>query len=239
MFEECDFAIEHADGSFLDHLNFCQEYAARHYTKAATTPRVMLLHSICGVGTNCFPMTLEKLPMLRTLLSTEDMAQIEAFPSILRLLVHGPLLAELAACDAATLGKLLAIRCRRLLDNEPITLSASQLWEQLNYQLIHAIDFLPPASWKRTCGTYFFHIFVELHELLSRVGELKANVGWNPEWMQPLAEGALPPTWRHWLIELLPTRLVLKLSSKSMEKFSSAVGHSLEYALEWEPPSKL
>merc|ERR1719453_881612 len=28
MRDECDFAMEHADGSFLDHLQFCYEYSA-------------------------------------------------------------------------------------------------------------------------------------------------------------------------------------------------------------------
>jgi len=234
MLTECDFSIEHADGSFLDHLYFCQEYAARHYAKANSTPRVMLLHSIMGVGTNCFPMTLDKVPTLRSLVSAEDMAQIEAFPSILRLLIHGPLLVELVSCDKARLGQLRSIRFHRLLDNGPLTLSAEQLWEQLNYQLIHAIDFLPPASWKRTSGTYFFHIFQQLHELLSRLGQLQATVNWDPDSMQPLAEGAIPSTWRHYLIELLPTTIVLRLASKSMVNYSAQIHHSLEYAIEWD-----
>ena len=63
MFTECDFSIEHADGSFLDHLHFCHDYTAVHFSSAS--PRVMLLHSIMGVGTNCFPMGIEKLPTLR------------------------------------------------------------------------------------------------------------------------------------------------------------------------------
>ena len=110
MHEECDFSIEHADGSFLDHLHFCHEYAARYYTTASSSPRVLLLHSIMGVGTNCFPMTLEKVPMLKSLVSEKDFTQLEAFPSILRLLIHGYLLNELAACDATELARLRAIR---------------------------------------------------------------------------------------------------------------------------------
>ena len=109
-------------------------------------------------------------------------------------------------------------------------------WEALNYQLIHSIDFLPIASWKRTCGTYFFHIFIELHKILSRAGQLNANVGWDASWMQPLVEGSQPPdSWRHYFIELVPSRLVLKFVSENMGKFSAAVGHSLEYTLEWDP----
>ena len=110
MHEECDFSIEHADGSFLDHLHFCHEYAARYYTTAASSPRVLLLHSIMGVGTNCFPMTLEKVPMLKSLVSEKDFAQLEAFPSILRLLIHGYLLDELSACDSTKLARLRSIR---------------------------------------------------------------------------------------------------------------------------------
>ena len=194
MATECDFKTEHADGSFLDHLHFCREYSARHY--AAVSPRILLLHSIMGVGTNCFPMGLEKLPTLRGLLRAEEFAQIEAFPSVLRLCVHGPLLAELCACEPERLrGALKGLRLHRLLDNAPLELSARQLWVQLNLQLIHAIDFLPPGCWQRTCGEYFFAIFVRLHSLLTSCGELQAKVGWDPAWMQPLAEGARPDTW--------------------------------------------
>lgn len=48
MATQCDFALEHADGSFMDHLHFCADYAALHMSQHS--PRVLLLHSICGVG---------------------------------------------------------------------------------------------------------------------------------------------------------------------------------------------
>ena len=50
----------------------------------------MLLHSIAGVGTNEFPLPLEKLPDLASLVTPSEMRQIESFPSVLRLLVRGP-----------------------------------------------------------------------------------------------------------------------------------------------------
>jgi len=53
MYDECDFCCEHADGSFMDHLNFCYHYSAVHYP--AHSPGVLFLHSIMGVGTNVFP----------------------------------------------------------------------------------------------------------------------------------------------------------------------------------------
>jgi len=234
MLEECDFSTEHADGSFLDHLHFCREYVARHYPKGK--PNVMLLHSICGVGTNCFPMTVEKLPALRKLLPPAEMIQIEAFPSVLRLLVHGPLLAELCACDTDKLASLSALSFHRVLDNAPLRLTADELWEQLNYQLIHSIDFLPPAAWKRTRGgDYFFEIFAVLHALLSRVGQLHADVGWDGDAScLPMQPGARPDTWRHWLIDMLPQRVVLKLASKGIADYSAQVGHSLEYTLAYD-----
>lgn len=64
---ECDFDIEHADGSFLDHLYFCFEYAVHHYP--ARSPLVMLLHSILGTGTNTFAMDKHKIPALRELVT--------------------------------------------------------------------------------------------------------------------------------------------------------------------------
>jgi len=84
MVEECDFDVEHADGSFLDHLYFCWEYTLEHYP--GRSPIVMLLHSILGTGTNTFAMEVEKIPTLRALMTEFEWNHVEAFPSILRLL---------------------------------------------------------------------------------------------------------------------------------------------------------
>ena len=146
MMTECDFSCEHADGSFMDHLHFCREYTARHYPQ--TSPRTMLLHSIMGVGTNCFPMGLEKLPTLKSLLTEEEMAHVQAFPTVLRLLIHGPLLKELQRLTPEKLKTLKSIKMHRLLDNAQIEMEAEDLWVHLNLQMIHAIDFLPAASWQ-------------------------------------------------------------------------------------------
>lgn len=48
MAEECDFGMEHADGSFMDHLHFCHEYSLLHFaqvTSAIMTPPACPLHS--------------------------------------------------------------------------------------------------------------------------------------------------------------------------------------------------
>lgn len=239
MLEQCDFSCEHADGSFLDHLHFCQEYALRHFPTSAAAPRVLFLHSIMGVGTNCFPMALDKLPALRELVTPEEFAHIQAFPSMLRLLIHQPLLAELGGCSTEKLQRLSALRLYRVIDNAPIELTAAQLWEHLNFQLIHAIDFLPAAAWKRTSNEYFFEIFWQLHALLTRLGELRAKVEWDDEWMQDHTDGARPSTWRHWLVDRVPHRAILKLASKQIANYSAQVGHSLKYELVFGAWSKM
>lgn len=232
MLKECDFSVEHADGSFLDHLHFCREYSARYYEDVS--PRVMLLHSIMGVGTNCFPMELKKMPMLEKLITKHEFVHVAAFPSVLRLLVHGPLLQELLSCDAEKLGQIKGLKLNRLLDNTPIELSATQLFEQLNLQLIHALDFLPPASWKRTSNEFFFGIFKALYAVLTSAGKLRAKVLWDESWPKRASE-ARPDTWRHWIIDMLPERAVLALASKQIAQYSANIGHSLEYKLEFLP----
>ena len=73
MHTRCDFAVEHADGSFMDHLQFCYEYSAAHYR--GRSPRVLLLHSIYGTTTNVFPMRVEREAELRRLLTPFEFAQ--------------------------------------------------------------------------------------------------------------------------------------------------------------------
>ena len=93
--EECDFDVEHADGSFLDHLYFCFEYSVHHYPERS--PLVLLLHSILGTGTNTFAMDKSKIPTLRSLVSPFEWTHIEAFPSVLRLLYSRELRRHLPA----------------------------------------------------------------------------------------------------------------------------------------------
>ena len=75
MVEECDFDVEHADGSFLDHLYFCFEYSVQHFPDHS--PIIMLLHSILGTGTNTFAMEAEKIPALKALMDAEANAQAQ------------------------------------------------------------------------------------------------------------------------------------------------------------------
>ena len=93
--QDCDFDVEHADGSFLDHLYFCYEYGVRHFP--TQSPLVLLLHSILGTGTNTFAMEAEKIPTLSGLMNEFEWLHVESFPSVLRLLYDVNLRAQLRA----------------------------------------------------------------------------------------------------------------------------------------------
>ena len=93
--------------------------------------------------------------------------------------------------------------------------------------------------WQRTCNEYFFTVFIALHELLTRCNERRADVGWDPSWMQPMADGARPNTWRHWFIDMVPAKAVIMIAGKQIAKYSAEVGHTLTYELVWKPESRL
>ncbi len=228
MVDECDFNVEHADGSFLDHLYFCFEYTAVHYP--GRSPLVMLLHSILGTGTNTFAMKAEKIPQLRQLLNEHDWTHIESFPSVLRLLYDLPLRRELRE-NLSRLSSLKSISFRRVIDNAPITLSADDFFVQLNYQLIHLVDFLPAANWSRNANDTAFILFRDLHELLGRAGKRYAEVKYAPVTGRSFGEnrqglGAA-------LVTMIPVGLSEKMASGAVRNFSKRIGHDITYSLAW------
>ncbi len=229
MQTECDFSMEHADGSFLEHLVFCHDYAARHFE--GHSPKVALLHSILGTGTNTFAMDVAKLPALRELLTEEEALQIEAFPTLVRLFYDQALLPELTA-NLHRLDDLEALHCHRVIDNAPIVLDAQSLWVQLNYQLMHFVDFMPPANWGARRADPLLLQFRELSTFLDR-----AERRWAKVEVDFPAGPALPvgerPTLVSTIAGLLPPSLTLKLARKSIRRYSEQIGHSLDYQLQW------
>lgn len=229
MVDECDFDVEHADGSFLDHLYFCFEYTVQHYPQGS--PLVMLLHSILGTGTNTFAMTADKMPALQALMTEHDWEQTAAFPSVLRLLYAGDLRRELwAKVDQA--GELESISMRRVIDNAPLTLSAEAFWEALNYQLIHLVDFLPVANWAMHQNDTSFILFRDLYRYLEQVGQLRAKVDYSPSGASTQAQGEKQGLGA-WLTTKIPVGTSEKMAAKSVTRFSERIGHSLEYSLKW------
>ncbi len=226
LVDECDFDVEHADGSFLDHLYFCFEYNVHHYPEQS--PLVSLLHSILGTGTNTFAMEAEKIPALKQHLSDFEWAHIAAFPSILRLLYDLRLRAELRA-NAHRIDSLSRIDFHRVIDNEPMSLSGEDFWIQLNYQLIHLIDFLPVANWVTHANDTAFILFRDLYEMLESFGKLEAAIDYDPPGRIPTFDGETPSL--ALLTDLIPVPLSEKMAAKSVQQFSAKIGHSLDYTL--------
>lgn len=229
LVDECDFDVEHADGSFLDHLYFCFEYTAKHWPEGSAL--VMLLHSILGTGTNTFAMTADKIPQLKALLSEEDWIQTEAFPSVLRLLYAGPLREELSA-NVHRADSLDSITMHRVIDNASITLSGSAFWDALNYQLIHLVDFLPVANWTSHQNDTSFILFRELFDLLSRADKRVAGVEYSPA-TGPRRHVGESPSLGARLIDRIPVKVSDAMARRSVTTFSERIGHSLDYRIRW------
>ena len=229
MVEECDFSMEHADGTFLEHLVFCHDYSALHFPDYS--PTVMLLHSIMGTGTNTFAMEASKIERLRALLDEFEYSHIEAFPSVLRLLANLDLLDELNA-NLHRLNDLKSIEFFRVIDNAPLSMSVEDFWVQLNYQLVHYVDFLPVANW----GAYNADPLIQQLDLLStfldRAGKRMATVRFEkPTWTNRVV-GETQTTVSK-LSMFLPSLVTRKMAAKAIKQFSAQIGHDLSYRLVW------
>lgn len=229
MVDECDFSMEHADGTFLQHLVFCHHYAARYYP--SHSPNVALLHSILGTATNTFAMDVAKLPQLKALLTDFEAMHVEVFPSILRLLYNAELLAELEQ-NMHRLGDLKALQCHRVIDNEVLTIDAANFWINLNYHLMHFVDFTPAANWSTHRADPLLQMFEKLSNLLDRAGQRQARVEvkFPSGKTAPIGEDR---TLFGKLSGMLPPAFKLTLARKSIQRYSALAGHSLAYKLEW------
>jgi len=167
--EDCDLSLEKADRSVMEHLNFCYEYGINHMKNHSAVP--LLLHSAMGGWTDDFPLPLDKVSKLKALVTPEEFAQIQAFPSILRLL-HDFTLSDTLFYRFADLARLRSLSCQRVLDNTPLEISADQLWVALNYQLIHALDFMPLVDWSDKVADAHFQQVRLLYGLLAKTGKL-------------------------------------------------------------------
>lgn len=230
LVEECDFDVEHADGSFLDHLYFCFEYTAKYYP--AGSPMVMLLHSILGTGTNTFAMEAKKIPELEALLSASDFLQIAAFPTVLRLLYAGGLRDELRR----NLGRpMKSISMHRVIDNERLELTGEEFWEAMNYQLIHLVDFMPVANWSAHRSDTSYILFRQVFDLMDRADAIEAQVVLREPADGPALQGE-QPSLGSWLATKIPVGLSEKMSARSVQRFSEMCSHSLDYKIQWEQP---
>ena len=192
----------------------------------------MLLHSILGTGTNTFAMTADKIPALQALVSADEWAHIEAFPSVLRLLYAGGLREELRD-RLNQLDELAGIRMRRVIDNAPIELSAEQFFVQLNYQLIHLVDFMPVANWSAHRGDTSFIIFRDLFDLLEQTGRREFALDYRPPSGARRLAGE-STSLVGWLATRIPVSVAERMAAKSVQTFSTRIGHDLSYELLWD-----
>jgi hypothetical protein len=230
MENDCDFKMEHADGSFMDHLQFCYEYGNAHFQQHS--PRVLFLHSIMGVGSNVFPMSVDKEPKLRAMLTDEEYVHIQAFPSMLRLLYTRDLIIELKK-NMSRLDKLESISFHRVIDNKEMSLTAEELWVQLNYQVCHQLDFLPVSNWLALKSNAFLTVFIDIYDFLAASKRLRAEVNFDLTSGENSSHG-LPLTLGCLLTQVIPERVAQSLKVKQMKENSSKIGHSLDYTLRWE-----
>jgi len=237
MRDDCNFSMEHADGSFMDHLQFCYEYSTAHFP--GQSPRVLLLHSILGVGTNYFPMEVSKVPKMQAMLTEDEFLHVEAFPSMLRLILSWEFLDEMLDSTSEKLSTLKSIDFHRVIDNKPLCLTADQLWVQLNYQLVHLLDFLPVANWSEMGpNDNFFQPFRAIHKLLEREGKLMAHVDF--ELTDRCEKSSRPPVnLGTMMMRFGPTKLIKRIGVKSIARFSDKIGHSLAYKTQYEERPKL
>jgi len=230
MVDECDFSMEHADGTFLEHLVFCHDYAAHHYPQHS--PNVALLHSILGTATNTFAMDAAKIPKLKALLTDFEALHVECFPSVLRLFYNGDFLDELEA-NMHRLDQLEALHLNRVIDNEPLVIDAENLWIDLNFHLMHFVDFMPSANWSSQRADPLMQMFERLSNLLDRAGKREAAVAvsFPTDKAAPIGEDR---TLFGRVTGLLPPSITLKLAKKSIQAYSEEAGHDLSYRLTWK-----
>lgn len=230
MANECDFSMEHADGTFLEHLVFCHDYAARHYPEHS--PNVALLHSILGTATNTFAMDAAKIPKLKDLLTDFEALHVECFPSILRLFYNTELMDELER-NMHRLDQIEALHLRRVIDNEPLTIDAENFWINLNYHLMHFVDFMPVANWSTHRADPLLQMFERLSDLLDRAGQRQAQVAvtFPDASVAPVGEAR---SLFGRISGALPASVALKLARKSIQEYSAEAGHDLAYRIDWQ-----
>lgn len=168
-----------------------------------------------------------KIPALEALISTEEMKHVQVFPSFLRLLAAGLLLPDLRS-RLGSLEKLQKVSVRRVIDNEAVEIDAEAFWIQLNYQVIHMLDFLPVADWPSRTAEPTFQIFLELRSFLTAAGQLQAKVDLGSACgSKPQEEKLISSTASPW------ARIKRKMAANAVRNYSAEIGHNLEYKFHW------
>jgi hypothetical protein len=111
-------------------------------------------------------------------------------------------------------------------------MSGADLWVQLNYQLIHLIDFLPVANWSTHRNDTSFIIFRDLYDLMVSTEMLKAKLNYEPASGPRRLEGERQSL-GGWLTTLIPVGLSESMAASSVRRFSERIGHDMTYRIDW------
>ena len=130
------------------------------------------------------------------------------------------------------LDRLEALHLHRVIDNEPLTIDAENLWVDLNFHLMHFVDFMPAANWWTHRADPLLQMFERLSTLLDRADQRQAHV----DVAFPTAKAAAVDEERTLfgrVSGLLPASVTLQLAKRSIRDYSEAAGHDLSYRLAW------
>jgi len=120
-------------------------------------------------------------------------------------------------------------------------MDAESFWIQLNYQLMHLLDFLPVACWGVNWDEPIMQVFLELFAFLKSAGKVQAQV-MDVQIDSEMRLDGQPTRLIDMLVRAAPSSLKRRLASSSISKFSQDIGHSLSYELKFnrhQPSSKI
>merc|ERR1712050_731417 len=117
-------------------------------------------------------------------------------------------------------------------------LTMEQLWVQLNYQLIHELDFLPLADWSEKASEGVFQNLCSLYDLLLQHGKLEAYVDLDVSCTGPTGDKL---TMRE-AMAACPTEAMQSARDGYVwfhQYFSNKIDHSLDFELSFHDQSRL
>lgn len=124
-----------------------------------------------------------------------------------------------------------------MIDNAPLYLSAQDLQIQLNYQLMHLIDFVPIANWYTQRSDPSFIVFRRLYNFLTDRKALELRLGYPHNLRPEPSLGAIRPL-RHRWVDHLPKAVVQHFGARTIRQFSQAIGHDLGFKLCDDSPNQ-
>jgi hypothetical protein len=171
----------------------------------------------------------EKLPQLAAILDSDELAHIQAFPSLLRVVIDHSLLEALR--QVPDWSKITKLTFNRLIDGAPIELTRSQLIVHLNFHLIHHLDFLPVVDWPTRATDGMFQSFVDMYTLLEERGKLEAKVDLSSCGVGPDGERISLLDVKKWMERGEDRLMKREASCRMTQGFSQMIQHDTRFKI--------